>query len=825
MATLLEKCNNIKNDKDTNLKPENLKAGVTCLGVTGTLTELDTSDATATSSDIAFGKTAYVNGKKIEGLVYEVPAGSSLTLEGSGAEDLPNQSKLLVTCPSEADVFFKQNSSADIATSYNKIANAIGLTSDKLIKGNTVLGIEGTAETEVRTNVKLFKSVEEMNNDEDKQVGDIGLVYTMGGPLDLNTEFSTLKIPKSVTLATEITESLEFNFVSKDPDWRVENWSPCRLDSAYFEMSLMLYSETQGMMKHIMVEFHNDNGIYSDSGNTQGDITEDENYFYIELPCTIGFSEDTVWNDAFGKFMINTTAALEGLYAIESLENGYQLAPTQLTATSEKLLPGSVAYGKGGVIIGDGSYIANISSTDYMATFLPGVTINRPLSGSAILNNADEVNGGTLVTYEQISTSEAFNSENYISTDAILAKPTYTGGPDETRTAVAKITGGYNSSSSSKKMYTHIYNGVPYAVWIGCTLARTDSYPYLTALDAAIMDMTNGTLYKTISFSGSLKLSSYTGYASGECGLTYDFENDCVRGLYCSSTAANPAKVSMFNISNLGEGSIIEYAINCGVSTSMYSNDNTYWDYKNKCFYVLIGPGLYSKYMVKLSIDGTYTLIDTLELGAYIHPDVFGDTHDNGPIIALYENEGSLYNYALYNCETQAKLKLTKIGIGSYGFVDGDEYFYIVEKTAEGIGKAAKVKKDTMELIYLTNIPDVNCPAGNQPGHAIMFADDKVSFVVDRTMYDLEGNILGYTPSTLRGEGGITQKVTFDDIHTYLNWMNPGSQYGISNSKPTYSYHKVGNITTTPITQNIGVVMGSSTALTNKTNMIPLTNF
>ena len=38
MATLLEKCYNIKNDKETNLKPENLKAGITCLGVTGTLT-------------------------------------------------------------------------------------------------------------------------------------------------------------------------------------------------------------------------------------------------------------------------------------------------------------------------------------------------------------------------------------------------------------------------------------------------------------------------------------------------------------------------------------------------------------------------------------------------------------------------------------------------------------------------------------------------------------------------------------------------------------------------------------------------------------------
>ena len=54
-------------DKETNLLSENLKEGVTVLGVTGTLETLDTSDATAQASDIVEGKTAYVNGEKITG--------------------------------------------------------------------------------------------------------------------------------------------------------------------------------------------------------------------------------------------------------------------------------------------------------------------------------------------------------------------------------------------------------------------------------------------------------------------------------------------------------------------------------------------------------------------------------------------------------------------------------------------------------------------------------------------------------------------------------------------------------------------------------------
>ena len=64
LETLL---NDILEDKNTNLTPENLKKGVTVLGVDGNYIGTDTSDATATNEDVLEGKTAYAQGQKLTG--------------------------------------------------------------------------------------------------------------------------------------------------------------------------------------------------------------------------------------------------------------------------------------------------------------------------------------------------------------------------------------------------------------------------------------------------------------------------------------------------------------------------------------------------------------------------------------------------------------------------------------------------------------------------------------------------------------------------------------------------------------------------------------
>lgn len=142
--TILEKSQAILTEKTNKIIPGNLKSGVTAFGVTGTFT----SDADATASDLANGKTAYVNGVMITGVVpvyesgdeygHNLPSGSTNAIY---YDDIANR---VIITDTPTSVIMINGGDISISLFDSDVATAIGLTADKIKAGVTILGVTGT---------------------------------------------------------------------------------------------------------------------------------------------------------------------------------------------------------------------------------------------------------------------------------------------------------------------------------------------------------------------------------------------------------------------------------------------------------------------------------------------------------------------------------------------------------------------------------------------------------------------------------------------------------------------------------------------------------
>ena len=151
MSELKTNLEQILQEKETKIIPENIKKDIQIFDVIGTYEGsgggIDTSsDNPITASDVASGKEGFVNGEKITGTLPLFPNTRTFTVSNAGVTDNIEDSTLDLTTINTTKQILDSNVSMNFNADYSDVATAIGLTAEKLVAGNTILGVEGTYE-------------------------------------------------------------------------------------------------------------------------------------------------------------------------------------------------------------------------------------------------------------------------------------------------------------------------------------------------------------------------------------------------------------------------------------------------------------------------------------------------------------------------------------------------------------------------------------------------------------------------------------------------------------------------------------------------------
>lgn len=154
MSELRETLINITEEKNAKIIPSNIKEGVQIFDVVGEYKGRDMSDANITAEDVAIGKIGYNQDGQVIGTVETIIGTSGGQVDTVIYADDGITSKHTFTAP----VLFRGNSSYTLTAPQSAVAEAIDLTADKLVKGNIVLGVEGTTEVMNTSDATAYSS-------------------------------------------------------------------------------------------------------------------------------------------------------------------------------------------------------------------------------------------------------------------------------------------------------------------------------------------------------------------------------------------------------------------------------------------------------------------------------------------------------------------------------------------------------------------------------------------------------------------------------------------------------------------------------------------
>ena len=157
MSQLKTNLQEILAEKEQKIIAENIKKDVEIFGVIGTLEGgIDTSDANAVADDLAQNKTAYVNGVKVTGTVpvseNEQSEEKGLFLINTDISNWDNQTggndyKDFLFVQNRPNMLYRNGAPGKIRIEFSKITGSLGVRADKIVAGQSIMNVQGTAQT------------------------------------------------------------------------------------------------------------------------------------------------------------------------------------------------------------------------------------------------------------------------------------------------------------------------------------------------------------------------------------------------------------------------------------------------------------------------------------------------------------------------------------------------------------------------------------------------------------------------------------------------------------------------------------------------------